>query len=607
MALGVLSVAYGFSRGRSSEPFAQTFYWLGLITVLISPTLLLVGRRTVSYREGLGVSTAIAIATYAIKECYSPIQFTFSDEFQHLPTINSILSTHHLFHANPLLPASPYYPALEILTSAVVLSSHLSIQASSVVVLFTVHTLGTIALYYLCLEISRNVKLSALAVVIYASGGGYLFFDSYFSYQSVGLPLATIAILCFVRMTRANRSMEAIFWTVATVVFGIVTVVAHHVSSYMMVVLLICLIISEVFRPSRVYSRIDVGLTVISIATITIFWDLVIAKPTFSYLVSTFSQLINPNSSGAQVNSALIALPNPDPLALHQVGSGMPFSDTLLEYAWVLLVSLSLIMGLVAVWRQRRRTTPQMIAWAIASLSVFVSIAIRAISPVGGGELASRMLSFSLIPGSLLCAIGISSITRYWLHSRSKVSRLGLVGRLRWSVIILFVAILEPGGIASGWPPFYARIPGPYVVAGRNRTVNTYDLNAAEWARTYLPGNSLIASDFTNDQLMDAIANTRSSDSTTVSAFFISRKIDPSLKRAVESLQLDFLVVDRQITSGTAVDGLPIFADDPFAGYYKAPIPVASLDKFDTLPGISRIYAAGPIVIYDLRRSSYGD
>ena len=59
------------------------------------------------------------IATFLILAYYSPDQFRFLDEFQHVQTAQTILTTHHLFHVNTSLPVSPQYPGLEIITSAV--------------------------------------------------------------------------------------------------------------------------------------------------------------------------------------------------------------------------------------------------------------------------------------------------------------------------------------------------------------------------------------------------------------------------------------------------------------------------------------------------------
>ena len=57
---------------------------------------------------------------YAIKLIHSPGSFTLFDEFHHWATLDDILVTGHLFIHNNILPASPFYPGLEIVSSAMV-------------------------------------------------------------------------------------------------------------------------------------------------------------------------------------------------------------------------------------------------------------------------------------------------------------------------------------------------------------------------------------------------------------------------------------------------------------------------------------------------------
>ena len=45
------------------------------------------------------------------------------------------------------------------------------------------------------------------------------------------------------------------------------------------------------------------------------------------------------------------------------------------------------------------------------------------------------------------------------------------------------------------------------------------------------------------------------------------------------------------------------FEDDPLAGHYAKPLPSAALSKFDAIPGVSRIFDDGVIVIYAMQGS----
>ena len=374
-----------------------------------------------------------------------------------------------------------------------------------------------------------------------------------------------------------------------------------------MLILLGFLVFVEVLRPRSNLVRTSASIALVAIATSTILWDVVIAKGTISYLRIATSQLLSGGSYLSTIDSRLLTKSGQSFISPNGSPTLVPIGDSTLEYVWVLLISISLVIGLISIWNHRNRTTTQLLSWSAAgALTVFIALAIRIVSPSVGGELTSRMLSFALIPGSLVCAIGVNSLSRFWLHSRTTGIRLGSVGRLRWLSLIAFIALLEPGGIASGWPPFYARLPGPYLVGGRDRSIDSYELAAASWASTHLPRNAAFASDQTDSDLISTIAGLDATGAPVTAILFTSTNLSPLLTAAVRSLHLEFIVVNSQIASGIPVDGQPIFRNDPFQGQYTAPIPSRSLSKFDGLPGVSKIYVGGSISVYDVRSSLFG-
>jgi hypothetical protein len=257
---------------------------VGEAIVLLVPAVLLLNKRRVTQAEGAGIAVVLGIATYAIKECYRPLQFTFSDEFQHLPTVQAILTSHHLFHPNPNLSVSPFYPGLEIVTSAVVSLSHLSIYSSAAIVLGVAHLITTVGLFYFAFEIVPNVRVAALTILVYATGADYQFFNSYFAYESLGLPLAIMSLLALVKMVKSASPRQALLWGCASVTLGATTTVTHHVSSYALLGLELCVVGSQIITPARIRRRW--GLFAVSFVTagFVALWDLVVAVPTTSYL-----------------------------------------------------------------------------------------------------------------------------------------------------------------------------------------------------------------------------------------------------------------------------------------------------------------------------------
>ena len=72
----------------------------------------------------------------------------------------------------------------------------------------------------------------------------------------------------------------------------------------------------------------------------------------------------------------------------------------------------------------------------------------------------------------------------------------------------------------------------------------------------------------------------------------------------VQQNHIEYVIADYRMTTELPVDG-SYFVDDPLAGYYSNPLPVAALNKFLSIPGVGQIFDDGVIVVYDLKGSQY--
>jgi hypothetical protein len=84
-----------------------------------------------------------------------------------------------------------------------------------------------------------------------------------------------------------------------------------------------------------------------------------------------------------------------------------------------------------------------------------------------------------------------------------------------------------------------------------------------------------------------------------VADLFFSPRYTNADRRLVHRKQLTFVVADRRITEQLPAAGF-YFSPDPRQGRYKKPLPASSIDKFNTVPGVSRIFDDGTLVVYDL-------
>src|SRR5579875_653358 len=243
MASGVFVISLADAAGRSGSASViwVATYWLGEAIMFAPVVWRALSRSGPGESEAAGLVTGLALATYLVKFIYSPAHFAFPDELQHWRTTVNLLSSHHLFGVNYVLPVSPVYPGLEEVTGALVAVTGLPIFAAGMIVAGLAHLLLTVALYVLFRQVSGSARIAVAACVIYATNPHYQVFDAIYGYQTLALAFFGFALVAVLRLTgRADPAGRARWWILA-VALAVATVVTHHVTSYMLVGTLVLL------------------------------------------------------------------------------------------------------------------------------------------------------------------------------------------------------------------------------------------------------------------------------------------------------------------------------------------------------------------------------
>src|SRR5262249_37803989 len=135
-----------------------------------------------------------SLCLFMVKVIVSPLSFTDFDAFLHWKTAEDITSSGHLFNTNPLLPASPFYPGLEIVTNALSTLSGLSIFHAEIIMVAIARLSMVLSLFITCELLTKSARTAGIAMMIYISNSQFVFFDAMFSYETLALPLATVLL-----------------------------------------------------------------------------------------------------------------------------------------------------------------------------------------------------------------------------------------------------------------------------------------------------------------------------------------------------------------------------------------------------------------------------
>ena len=589
-ALGVFLAAIAHSIARYDSPWSQHMYWVANLVVYVPLTtrLLMPGLRR---REAIASVLWLGASLYCVKLFQSPLGFSFFDEFLHWRTASDMLVTGRLFYENSLLPVSPLYPALEIVTTALVHLTGLSIFQAGALVILIARCILVLAVYLFFERISGSVRAAGVGAALYMCNSHFVIFDAQFAYES--LALATSLSLMYILLLRSYvRGGQRYGLDLLVALFLWSLVATHHATSYITAVFLLLWAVVQAIHTWRVGSKTPGLFWVAIFAIVTnVIWLLSVSRITIGYLA--------PHLEGA-VSSVLgmIAGENSG-RELFKSSSGIqtPLLEKIVGLATPLLMAMTLSIGLWTFWKQERQSAS---AWVLAMGACLFPITTALRLTGGGWEISARSAVFVALPLSYIVAIGVITPRLPWFLARWE----RLASHILHRVFPLFVAIVYCGGIIAGWSP-WARMPWPYMVGADTRSVEPHGLAAAAWANEYLGRNNRMATDRINTTLMGTYGGQRMIthliDHVVVSGIFLASRLGPEEYKAIREGRIQYLTVDMRVSQALALDGYYYESWEQLVAAYHGPPSATLLRKFDVIPQVNTVFDSGDIRIYDIR------
>ncbi|MBI4788610.1 MAG: hypothetical protein HY782_16380 [Chloroflexi bacterium] len=606
-ANGLFLMALANRAARFEYDWAPLLMYVGLI-VLFAPVAARLFAAAPARRERIGLVVTLAVILYLVKLLPSPAMFTGFDELLHWHTAQEIVSSGHLFSGNSLLPISPLYPGLEIVTSAVVRLTGLTIFEAGALVVGVARVLLALALFLFFEEISQSARLGGIAALLYTTNLNFITFDAQYAYESLALPLGVFALFLIARRLRQHETHAGA--TLALLLTISAIVVTHHLTSFVFVAFLVLLLAAGFLTRQSAAERMDMARIVAFSITAAVGWLFLIA-PTVVYYLSPYTVGAVRQMVGLIFSEAVTR-----PLFSDYAGLGTPIWERAISLSSVALVLLGLPWGLLRIWRRyrgylrlpsRRAAAPSDIrivalhtgaaimplALGLASLAYGLTLPLRLLP--SGAEVSARSAGFLFLAIAFVLTLGP---VESWL------SRLG--SWKRSAVLTLWATILFTGGYILGAGPPWARLPGPYLVAADARSIEPEGIAAANWAFKKLGPGNRIAADRVNGLLMGSYGSQRPisdvGDQLDVAPVYFSREFGKQDQAILDKGQVEYVVVDRRLSKGLPRVGVYFQSVEPGAYLHKNPIPLDALAKFDQLKNMSRVFDSGEIVVYEVLR-----
>jgi hypothetical protein len=580
VAVGIFLMAAANRAGQEGVWWADPLFFIALLVMSLP-----IGLRLLSTgahgTERVSLVALLAVALYLCKFLRNPVRFGGFDEFLHVRTAQDILANGTVFDPNTLLPIGPFYPGLELVTSALSSVGDIPIHGAGVLLLAVARLVFLLSFFFFFAMATNSARVAGIASFIYMVNPQFLYFDSQFAYESLALPLAAFVLYLLAR--RAHSSVAR--WMGLTVILLITlpaVVITHHVTSFLLAgFLLLWATIGVVMRRR---DRARPGTVAVVTVLLVLAWAVFIAPTVIEYLAPMIE------SAGGQVFQLLLGQLDPRQLFVAPSGDAAPAWERLIGSASVGVTLLLLPLGLLTLWIHHR-WNPVALALAMIALLYPASLVAR-LTPIGA-DVASRMPEFLYIGVGVVVALALA-----------RFSYRGVVGGLRLAAVGSALAVLVVGGVLVGMPG-WERLPGPYLVSADARSIESEGLAAAAWSKDVLGPDNRFVADRVNRILLATYGRqtiiTSYASGVAVNRLYFSRELGDVEREIVQAGQVKYLLADQRLTTDLPTVGHYFDrGEESLVGQHVSPLDPELLDKFDHMPGVSRIFDSGNIRIYDI-------
>ena len=602
---GVAGIVRGYQIGAGTLTGTAEFAWFWAGMALIDlPLAGVIGRKATLGATRMALLAWYGIVSFAPKLLRSPGSPVYYDEFSHWRATFDVLASGRLFVANPLNPIIARYPGLHAATATLVSATGLTIWQAGVLLLLVVHVGLVLGVAALAEAVGLDNRAAAVAAVIYGLNSSFLYFDTQYSYESMAITLAVWALVAYARAAGSPRRQDRLAWAGLAVVLSACTVITHHLSSFMLVLIMVLAAVALSIRrlaggPGWARTAVTAWSLALAAAAMLGAWIVLVAPGTWSYfspyLSGGITELVRfiRGSGGSRVLFA---------------ASLSPWWEQKSAYL-VTVLALGAAAGGVVLIRARIRggQLPRgpgralLCAFAVWGLAYFPSI-VFIFFPFSV-EGAHRSWAFTWIGLGLLAAPAAAWLPDWAARRPRRWQRAGLRAGLAGTLAVALV-----GGTAAGLNAAY-RFPGPFLYGSDARSVTPELLAASAWfTARFGPGNNIITD---RDTGFVFGSYGRQDPASAYPGFPVydlyvaapGTPIPPSLLAELASSGYLYLIVDQRMATHVPEIGVyfqvyePAWVDRLYGG---KPIFYGRLGKFNTMSWLVKIFQSDNYSIYRL-------
>ena len=541
VAGGVTLIVVAYAMAKHSTTVAHFHvFWIGFALVLL-PIAIAGGRAPGKWAAG-GLLVAYGAITMLPKLLMSPNGPVFFDEFGHIRHANDIIASGHLNVASSYLPILRVYPGLEVLTAWLHHATGVSTWHVGQAIVLLAHCGVLLIVRSIARMAGLGDRAAFFAALVYSLNPSFMYFDTQYAYESLGLPLCFAAIALAFAIARARTVRTGLLFVVAALAAVGACIVTHHVSAAVMVVMLeLVSLISPVAgrRAATPVARWGAA-TVAFLGVVGLaLWVTFVAPTTLDY--------ITPHVRGGIRGVVEIFTGHSSTTtgsARHQLFSGatVPAYEKVLAYVAPALAGLAVLGAFIQAVRDRRDSRRVVMVAPFIVLAGLYFVSLPLALTVDGGETAHRAWGYGYLGIAICAAYAAPFWTRLW------------VLRARWGwPIVGAIALLAAGvgNVAAGENVAY-RFPGPYQFGTDTRSQTPELHQLAAWLRANVPPGAKVVTDRFTGEIITSETTLDVPNPDESRAFGLYREGDgasPSLHAFLGQHNFRYWILDTRIVS----------------------------------------------------------
>jgi hypothetical protein len=449
------------------------------------------------------------------------------------------------------------------------------------VIILAAHCAVLLLVFFLIRALGLSTTAAFLGSLVYSLNSSFMYFDTEFSYEGLGIALAFMTILFIVLARRSETQRVALIWSVGAGASGLACIVTHHVSAAFMVGVIFVL---AVLTPPRRRDGPSAAnwAPVATAMTVLIAWVLwlgFVAPSTIGYIgphvlggIRDLVHIVSGSGGNSGGQRQLFS------------GSTAPVYERISAFLAPLIVGVLTLAAVRVLWRRRRDRRHLLLVGPLVAVSAVYFLSLPLALTASGSETAHRAWGYGYLGVAIAAAYAFSAgeLTRFT--------------RQRWvaPVAAALLLVLAVGNVAAGQNLDY-RFPGPAEFGSDTRSRTPEAMELARWADRALPPGSKVVTDRFTGEVITGYTDLRTVPPTESWALQLYREggyATPSVTRFLAQHHYRYWIVDTRI--------LTQLPKQKFFQNYVGPESVSPLaiETAGTTPLLRLVHRMGPYEIF---------